>query len=130
MSVYYDLHIYFILSPCADDLMTSNHIVLMRNLKQLDIIALTDHNSMKNWRVVSKVDEEVGVLFIPGIAVEIIEGVYLLSYFKSLEIAEYFGILIESHLNLIQNNEELFRHQWGINHQNEVIESFHGYWFN
>lgn len=53
-----------------------------------------------------------------------------MSYFKSLEIAEYFGILIESHLNLIQNNEELFRHQWGINHQNEVIESFHGYSFN
>lgn len=110
--------------------MTSNHIVLMRNLKQLDIIALTHHNSTRNWRVVSKVDEEVGVLFIPGIEIETIEGVDLLSYFKSLEIAEYFGILIESHLNLIQNNEELFGHQWWINHHNEVIESFHGYWFN
>lgn len=110
--------------------MVPNDIVLMWSLKQLDIIALTDHNSMKNWRVVSKVDEEVGVLFILGIEIETIEGVDLLSYFKSLEIAEYFGILIESHLNLIQNNEELFRHQWGINHQNEVIESFHGYSFN
>ena len=110
--------------------MVPNDIVLMWSLKQLDLIALTHHNSTRNWRVVSKVDEEVGVLFIPGIEIETIEGVDLLSYFKSLEIADYFGILIESHLNLIQNNEELFRHQWGINHQNEVIESFHGYSFN
>lgn len=53
-----------------------------------------------------------------------------MSYFKSLEIADYFVILIESHLNLMKSNEELFGHQWWINHHNEVIESFHGYSFN
>ena len=33
MKIYYDLHIHSVLSPCADDLMTPNHIVLMAKLK-------------------------------------------------------------------------------------------------
>ncbi|MBQ8994052.1 MAG: PHP domain-containing protein [Turicibacter sp.] len=124
MKIYYDLHIHSVLSPCADDLMTPNHIVLMAKLKGLDVIALTDHNSTRNCRVVSELAKEAGLLFIPGIEVETIEGVHLLSYFETIDLAESFGAWIESHLALIKNDTQLFGHQWVIDEKDEVIEEF------
>ena len=44
---YYDLHIHSCLSPCADNDMTPSNIAGMASLKGLDIIALTDHNTIK-----------------------------------------------------------------------------------
>ncbi|MBQ4164224.1 MAG: PHP domain-containing protein [Turicibacter sp.] len=124
MKIYYDLHIHSVLSPCADDLMTPNHIVLMAKLKGLDVIALTDHNSTRNCRVVSELAKEAGLLFIPGIEVETIEGVHLLSYFETIDLAETFGAWIESHLALIKNDTQLFGHQWVMDEKDEVIEEF------
>ena len=46
--VFYDLHIHSCLSPCGDMDMTPNNILNMALLKELDLIALTDHNSCKN----------------------------------------------------------------------------------
>ena len=42
--MFYDLHIHSALSPCSDDDMTLNNIVNMACLKELDLIAITDHN--------------------------------------------------------------------------------------
>lgn len=124
MKVYYDLHIHSVLSPCADDLMTPNHIVLMAKIKGLDLISVTDHNSTRNCRVVGELCEEAGLLFIPGIEVETREGVHLLSYFESIDKAEYFGQWMESHLNPTKNNQNLFGNQWVMTSQDEVLEEY------
>jgi len=57
MKFFYDLHIHSVLSPCADRLMTPNNIFNMANLKGLNIIAVTDHNSMKQLPVLSEIAE-------------------------------------------------------------------------
>ena len=44
--MYYDLHIHSALSPCSDDSMTIHNIINMSLLKGLDLIAITDHNSL------------------------------------------------------------------------------------
>ena len=46
--LYYDLNIHSSLSPCASDDMTPGNIVAMATVKDLDVIALTDHNSCNN----------------------------------------------------------------------------------
>ena len=51
--MHYDLHIHSCLSPCADDSMTPHNICNMAKIKGLDLIAVTDHNSMRPhpvWR--------------------------------------------------------------------------------
>ena len=53
-SYFYDLHIHSCLSPCGDGDMTVNNIVHMAQLKGLQIIALTDHNSCKNVPAILK----------------------------------------------------------------------------
>ena len=54
MKLFCDLHIHSCLSPCGDALMTPNNIVGMAFIKQLDAIAVCDHNSAENlpavWR--------------------------------------------------------------------------------
>ncbi len=124
MKVYYDLHIHSVLSPCADDLMTPNHIVLMAKIKGLDVISVTDHNSTRNCRVIGELCEQVGLLFIPGIEVETIEGVHLLSYFESIDKAERFGKWVESHLNTVKNNQNLFGNQWVMTSRDEILEKY------
>ena len=53
--MYYDLHIHSALSPCADNTMTINNILNMAYIKGLDLIALCDHNSLKQQFYLDKV---------------------------------------------------------------------------
>ncbi len=45
---YYDFHLHSCLSPCGDNDMTPNNIAGMAKLNGLNIVALTDHNSVLN----------------------------------------------------------------------------------
>ena len=122
MKLYYDLHIHSALSPCADESMTPNNIVLMAKIKGLDMISLTDHNSVKNMGPVAKICEKENILFIPGIEIETIEGVHLLCYTDSLEAMMKIGEVTEKHLGMIENRPEFFGTQWVMNEKDEVIE--------
>ena len=121
--VYYDLYIHSVLSPCAEDEMTPHNIVNMSYLKQLDMIAVTDHNSCANLHVIERLCQALSIVLIPGIEVESKEGIHLLCYFKTVKIAMVFGQYIESQLGSIQNNERVFGHQWVMNDLDEVVES-------
>ena len=64
--VFYDLHIHSCLSPCGDQDMTPNNIVNMALLKELELIALTDHNSCKNCPAIMKAAAGTGLVVLPG----------------------------------------------------------------
>ena len=81
MRLYYDLHIHSALSPCADDDMTPNNIVNMAKLKGLDLITVSDHNCGRNVEAASKVAEQAGILFLPGIEMTTAEEVHVLAFF-------------------------------------------------
>lgn len=123
MKLSYDLHIHSALSPCADESMTPNNIVLMAKIKGLDMISLTDHNSVKNMEPVAKICERENILFIPGIEIETREGVHLLCYTDSLERMKSIGEVAEKHLGMIKNRPEFFGNQWVMNEEDDVIES-------
>ena len=44
----YDLHIHTCLSPCGDRQMIPDNIIGMAYMNNLDVIAITDHNTTKN----------------------------------------------------------------------------------
>ena len=79
-----DLHIHSALSPCGDNDMTPNNIVNMCCLKGLDVISITDHNSMLNCRTVMEVGMSNELLVIPGIEVTTKEEVHVLYYFRDI----------------------------------------------
>ena len=120
MKVSYDLHIHSALSPCADNDMTPNNIVNMSIIKELDMIAVTDHNSCKNLRAVT--EAAAGrITVIPGIEVTTSEEVHVVCYFPTVEAAEAMGNLAESHLMPVKNKPEIFGNQYIMDAEDDVI---------
>ena len=87
MTIYYDFHIHSGLSPCGDNEMTPNNIVNIAKLYDLDVIALTDHNSTLNCKAVMEAGKEIGLLVIPGMELCTSEEVHLVCLFPDLESA-------------------------------------------
>ena len=63
----YDLHIHSCLSPCGDEEMTPNNIVGMAQVLELQILAVSDHNTARQLPAVEKLGKEAGILFVPAI---------------------------------------------------------------
>lgn len=120
----YDLHIHSCLSPCGDDDMTPGNIVGMAVVKQLDVIAVTDHNSCKNCPAVMKIAEEYPLLVIPGMELTTQEEVHVLCLFPTLSDALSFDAYVEAHLLPLPNAPDKFGHQIIMNEQDEAISEY------
>lgn len=107
----YDLHIHSCLSPCGDKDMTPANIVSMAKLKNLDIIAVTDHNSCKNCAPVLKWADEYNIIAIPGMELTTREEVHVICLFKELADAMNFDAYVYEKLIKIPNNEMVFGSQ-------------------
>ena len=122
MKLFCDLHIHSCLSPCGDSLMTPNNIVGMAFIKQLDAIAVCDHNTARNLPAIQAVADMMGVVLLPGMELTTREEAHMLAYFRSVEEAVAFSDLIYGHLPPIPNNAKFFGEQQLRNAQDEVVE--------
>jgi PHP family Zn ribbon phosphoesterase len=77
-----DLHIHTCLSPCADLQMTPSAIVKTASEHDLDIIAITDHNSAENVKAAQKAAENANITVLAGMEVTSIEEAHILALFK------------------------------------------------
>ncbi|MDR0920092.1 MAG: PHP domain-containing protein [Oscillospiraceae bacterium] len=111
MQLAYDLHIHSSLSPCCDDDSTPSNIVGMAVLKQLDVIAVCDHNSCKNLPEVFRCAEEYGLLVVPGMELTTAEEVHCLCFFETLENALKFSDYVKETL-FMPNDVDIFGHQY------------------
>ncbi len=119
MKLYYDLHIHSALSPCGDMDMTPNNIVNMAVLKELDVIAITDHNTCGNVRSAMKVAGD-RILVIPGMEVETSEEVHMVCLFPSIERAEAMEEIIRESSNFPDNKPEIFGNQYYMDENDEI----------
>lgn len=119
--VTYDLHQHSCLSPCGDEEMTPANIVGMAVVKELDVIALTDHNTCKNCPAFLKVAEAYGVVALPGMELTTTEEVHVVCLFENLEDAMRFDAYVYEHLMDIKNEESIFGAQLIVNEDDEVI---------
>ena len=107
----YDLHIHSCLSPCGDNDMTVNNIVNMAVIKELDVIALTDHNSSKNCPSFMKAAKEAGIRAIPGMEINTSEEIHAVCLFPTLEQAMDFDAYVFSTMPPVKNRPEIFGDQ-------------------
>ena len=121
MKLYCDLHIHSCLSPCGDALMTPNNIVGMAFIKQLDAIAVCDHNCARNLPAIKEVADTMGVVLLPGMELTTREEAHMLCYFQTVEECVAFGEEIYKHLPDIPNRPEFFGVQQVMNSQDEEI---------
>jgi len=119
--LYCDLHIHSCLSPCGDSLMTPNNIVGMAFIKQLDAIAVCDHNAARNLPAIKEAADMMNVLLLPGMELTTREEAHMLCYFRTVEECVAFGETIYAHLPPIPNNPRFFGAQQVMNAQDEEI---------
>lgn len=111
MKYYCDLHLHSALSPCGDNDMTPNNIVNMAMLCGLDIIAITDHNSIGNVKAAMEVAKQSRLLVVPGMELETAEEAHFVCLFPTLEAATAFSKWLAPYRLPIRNRPELFGEQ-------------------
>ncbi len=117
--LYYDLHIHSALSPCGDADMTPNNIVNMALLKGLDVIAVTDHNTIGNCAAVVKAAGD-RLLVVPAMEVETQEEVHMLCYFPNIDAAAEMEREIIKCTPFIANRPEIFGNQLYMDENDEI----------
>ncbi len=116
-----DLHIHSCLSPCGDELMTPNNIVGMCKLKELDLIAVTDHNTAMHLPAIKAVADVMGLQIVPGLELTTREEAHLLAYFRTVDEAVAFSKEIYEFLPDIPNRPDLFGPQTELSEDDELV---------
>lgn len=119
MKYFYDLHLHSCLSPCGDMDMTPNNIVNMAQLMELDVIALTDHNTSLNCPAAMEVGQACGLLVIPGMELTTSEDIHAVCLFPTLERALDWNGYVDSHRIKIKNRPEIYGRQVIMNANDE-----------
>ena len=110
--LFVDFHIHTALSPCADPEMTPASIVAAAVEKELDVIAITDHNSAENIPAVLAAAQGKNLTVIPGMEVQTREEVHLVCLFADLRDVQTWQEYIYEHLPKGHNREDFFGEQW------------------
>ncbi|MHC1747616.1 MAG: PHP domain-containing protein [Cellulosilyticaceae bacterium] len=121
MKLAYDFHIHTAASPCGDAYMSPHNIVNMAKLNELDMIAITDHNTCVNCKAVMKVGEASGVLVMPGMEIECMEEFHSIAVFPTLDAAYAVEEKLKAHMMPIKNKINIFGNQHILDENDEVV---------
>ena len=120
-----DLHLHTCLSPCADLTMVPSAFAEKLEEKNVDWIAITDHNTCRNVPVFSKVLRDHGIEVIAGMEVQTREEVHVLLYFESYEEAfDFETTIVMPHMKKTKLDPELHGYQLLVNEKDEFTELY------
>ena len=114
-----DFHIHTCLSPCGDLDMHPQALIEAALTKNLDIIAICDHNSMENAGYVMRAAAGSTITVLPGMEVTSAEEVHVVALMEDLGRAQKLQDLVYAHLNGM-NDEDVFGVQAVVNEHGEV----------
>jgi hypothetical protein len=120
--MFYDLHIHSGLSPCGDSAMTPHNIARMAVLKGLQVIAVTDHNSLKQQHVMAEVARQYGLTYLYGVEIQSQEEIHILGYFTSEKDVDAMQRWIEDHQIKVKNRPAYFGEQILYDAHDQFVE--------
>lgn len=115
-----DLHIHSCLSPCSDWDMSPRKIVKKSLERQLDLIAICDHNTAENTAATLREGTRQGIVVLPGMEICSREEVHLVTLFNEIEDALKMQELIYDHLPG-KNQPDIFGHQVIADEHDQVL---------
>ncbi len=121
MTIATDLHIHSTLSPCASLEMSPAAIVRRARELALDVIAVTDHNSVENGFTAARLGERIGLKVVFGMEAQTREDVHVLCLFEDRRQAERFNERVYALLPDVDNNPELFGDQVVVDEQDNIV---------
>jgi PHP family Zn ribbon phosphoesterase len=118
-----DLHVHTVLSPCAEVEMIPPLIVQTALEKNIDLIAITDHNASANVRAVQKAAQGTALTVLPGMEVQSREDVHLLTIFVSNEGLESWQSQVDHALPDLPNQPEFLGEQFVVDETGEFVRT-------
>lgn len=115
------MHIHSALSACGDDIMSPQLILEQAVQKELNLISITDHNTVHHSILACKLSEDMPIRVIPGVELTSREEVHLLAYFPNIEALLEIEKEIDNYLPGMKNNSRIFGHQIYYNPKGEII---------
>lgn len=106
-----DLHVHTVLSPCGSLEMSPVRIIDEALRKHIDILAVTDHNSTKQCRVVMELGKQSGLTVWGGAEINTREEVHCLALFDAPEAIDRFQEWLDQWLIKVPNNPDFFGDQ-------------------
>lgn len=116
-----DMHVHTVLSPCGSLEMSPERIVAAALEKKMDIIAITDHNSTRQWSAVQEAGLEKGLVVIGGAEINTREEVHCLALFEKAETLALFQEYLDRWLPLVKNVPEKFGHQVWVDRHEQIL---------
>jgi len=104
--------VHTVLSPCAEVEMIPPLIVEKALEKHISLIAITDHNSSRNFSSVKKAAAGTSLTVLPGMEVQTREEVHVLCLFDSEDQINIFQQIVDTHLPDSKNQPEHFGEQF------------------
>ena len=101
--------------------MTPNNIVNMALLANLDIIAITDHNSCRNCIATMEVAKGTGLTVIPGMELCTAEEAHVICLFPTIDAALAFDNAVTPTLPPIKNRPDIFGEQLILNAEDTIM---------
>ena len=117
-----DLHVHTCLSPCAESEMTPQAIVQRAKERNLDVIAICDHNSAENVGAVKKAGASQGVQVLGGMEICSSEEVHILALFDNDEALFEMQTIVYDHL-FGENDAKYFGEQLILDEHDQVVGS-------
>ncbi|MCU0643765.1 MAG: PHP domain-containing protein [bacterium] len=118
-----DLHIHSCLSPCGDLDMSPRKIVATAMERDLDLIAITDHNASENILAAMKAAEGKPLTVLAGMEVASAEEAHLLALFDRMESMAQFQKIIYENLMSFGIDQRAIEEQVIVN-ENDEVEGF------
>jgi hypothetical protein len=103
--------------------MTPANLAGMLKLANIELAALTDHNTTKNCPAFFKACESYGIIPIAGMELTTAEEIHLLCLFPTLSLASNFENEISNRRMKVLNRPDLFGNQLILNENDEIIGS-------
>lgn len=117
-----DLHVHTVLSPCAQIEMIPPLIVREALKQDIQLIAITDHNSARNIGSVQKAAAGTELIVLPGLELQTREEVHVLCIFDTLEQALEFQKVVDLSMPVFPNQPDYFGEQFVVDETGDFIE--------
>jgi len=115
------LHIHSALSACGDDIMSPQLILEQAVQKGLNLISITDHNTVQHSILACKLSEGIPIRVIPGVELTSREEVHLLAYFPNVDALLKIEKEIDNYLPKRKNNSQVFGYQLCYDLKGEIV---------
>jgi PHP family Zn ribbon phosphoesterase len=116
-----ELHLHTVLSPCASVEMIPPLIIQTAQAKQIDLIAVTDHNSTANIQAVMQAAQGSRIIVLPGMELQTKEEIHSLCLFDTLDQIEEFQKFVSRSLPNIENKPDAFGEQFIVDPSGDFI---------